>query len=441
METQKSVLEVGQQIEISIDSLSYSNRGVGKVDGFVVFVGDTVTGDRALARISQVKKNHAIADLIDIISPSSYRCKPPCIHASEGCGGCQWQHITYEYQLQSKAEIIRQALRRIGKLEKIPEIEVKRMETPLHYRNKLTLFREKNSGKFGTLKPGTHEVVPIRKCPVSTPMINAMKPVFQGRAFSKEGGIGKVNIRSSDKDGQVMLLFVSQRKKFIKETDIIAASKLPGVVSIFSCVESRGKYLEKFLLKYGEPVIKEEVRGIEYKIGPECFFQVNKSGLTELIELVREFAGTDNNLIVDAHCGIGTFALQVADLCNTVTGIDVSLPAIALAQSNARDNGITNATFSVNKAKNLLGEQLRHSKVDLVILDPPRQGCEKDDLQGLIQAQPKKVIYVSCNPTTLARDLHEFINAGYELLKLAMVDMFPMTYHLEVVAFCIRADL
>jgi len=271
-------------------------------------------------------------------------------------------------------------------------------------------------------------------------MISALKPIFQGEAFSAESKIDKINIRSADKDDEIMLLCVYQQDTPSKAADVDRLSKLPGVASIFRCVESKAGYLGKFTLEYGKPVIKEEIRDIEYKIGPECFFQVNKAGLEELVDLVREFAGEDNNLVVDAHCGVGTFALQIADISGAVMGIDVAPPAIALAQSNAKDNGITNALFNVSRASHLLGKQLQHAEVDLVILDPPRSGCEKADLQGVISAQPKKVIYVSCNPTTLAQDLHELSNAGYKLLRLAMVDMFPMTYHMEIVALCARAE-
>ncbi len=438
MEIRQSALEVGELVEIAVDSLSYSPDAVGRVDGFVVFVSGGVPGDRVLARTTKVRKNHATADVVDVLSASSHRCEPPCMHFTEGCGGCQWQHTTYEYQLQSKEEVVKQALKRIGKLEDIPEVDIRRAETPFQYRNKLTLFREKGSGRFGLLKFNTHEVVPISECPISSPMINALSPIFQGEVFSAGSKIGKINIRSSDKYDEIMLLCVYQKDVPTIADDVDRLSNLPGIASIFRCVESKSGHLGKFKLEYGKPVIREKVRGIEYKIGPECFFQVNRAGLEELIDLVREFAGIDNNIVVDAHCGVGTFALQIADTSDAVMGIDIAPPAIALAQSNAKENGITNALFNVSRASHLLGEQLRNTEVDLVILDPPRNGCEKADLQGLISAQPKKIIYVSCNPTTLARDLHELANAGYQLLKLAMVDMFPMTYHLEVVALCVR---
>ena len=440
MTIRESILEIDELIEIEVESLNYSAYAVGRADGFVVFVSGGVPGDKVLARITEVKKNHALADLVEVLSASPHRCQPPCVHFSEGCGGCQWQHIAYEYQLESKKEVIRQALKRIGKLADVPEIEVHGMESPLHYRNKLTLFRAKNSGIFGTRRMGSHEVVPIRECPISRPMINALSPIFQGKDISAGSNIDKINIRCSDKHDQVMLLCVYRQDVPVIAADTDRLANLPGVASIFRCVESRSGHLRKFTLEYGKPVIQEEIRGIQYGIGPECFFQVNMSGLEKLVDLVREFAGMNNNLVVDAHCGVGTFALQVADISGAVMGRDVSPAAVALARSNAEDNGVTNTFFDVGKISHLLGRQLRSANVDLVILDPPRQGCEKADLRGLIRAQPKKVIYVSCNPTTLARDLHELANAGYQLVKLALVDMFPMTYHLETVALCEKTE-
>jgi len=436
MAIRRSTPEVGEIAEIAVESLSYSARAVGRMDGFVVFVSGGVPGEKALARITAVKKNHAFADLVEVISASPHRRQPPCAHFIEGCGGCQWQHIVYKYQLESKKEIVRQALKRIGKLEDIPEMEVYGMEDPLHYRNKLTLFRAENGGMFGTRRLGSHEVIPIRECLISKPMINALSPMFEGKDISAGSNIDKINIRCSDKYGQVMLLRIYQQDMPVIAADADKLANLPGVASIFRCVESRSGRLRDFTLEYGEPVIREEVRGIQYKIAPECFFQVNKSGLEKLVGLIKKFAGTGNNLVVDAHCGVGTFALQVADISDTVVGIDVSLSAMALAKSNAEDNGITNAFFDVGKISHLPRWQLGRATVDMVILDPPRQGCEKADLRELIRWQPKKVIYVSCDPTTLARDLHELVNSGYQLLKLALVDMFPMTYHLETVALC-----
>ena len=231
MEIRQNVPEVGQLVEVEVESLNYSPDAVGKVDGFIVFVSGGVPGDRLLARITKVKKNLAKAHIVDVLSASPYRCEPPCIHFTEGCGGCQWQHITYEHQLKWKAEVVRQALKRIGKLADIPGTEIHKAGTPFQYRNKLTLFREKGSGKFGPLKLNTHEVVPIKECLISRPAINALKPIFQGEALSAGSKIDKINIRSADKDNEIMLLCVYQHDTPSIAADIDRSSKLPGATA------------------------------------------------------------------------------------------------------------------------------------------------------------------------------------------------------------------
>lgn len=441
MAIKQSVMDIGGLIEIEVESLSYSDHAVGRIGGLVVFISGGVPGDKLLVRITQIKKNYAIAEAVEVLSASSHRCQPPCVHFTEGCGGCQWQHITYEHQLHWKKEIVKQALRRIGKLESIPEIETHEMCPSLHYRNKLRLFPTGDSGMSGAFalgmrRVGSHEVVPIKECLISTHIVNSLSPMFRGEIFSTGDRLNEVNIRSSDKYQQIMVSCTYNRDGHKIATDIDRLSHTPGIISIFYRIASR-----KFILGYGEPNIMEEVCGIEYKIDPYCFFQINIAGLEVLIDLVKEFAGGDNHFILDAHCGVGTFALQMADLSDAVWGIDVSSPAITLAQSNAADNGVTNVYCrkgTIADVMETFANESRDISIDLAILDPPRRGCEKADLKALIHSQPGKVIYISCNPTTLARDLHDLSKAGYRLQRLAMVDMFPMTYHLEVVAFCVK---
>jgi 23S rRNA (uracil1939-C5)-methyltransferase len=443
MEARQIAPEVGDTIQMEVESLNYSAHAVARTNGLVVFVAGGVPGDGLLARITQIKKNYAVAEAVDVLSASRYRCQPPCAHFIEGCGGCQWQHITYEYQLYWKKEILKQALKRIGKLDDIPEVETRGMYPPLHYRSKLRLFPAEDQATgagipLGMRRASSHEVVPIRNCLISTPIVNSLSSMFHGEIFSPGSEFNEINIRSSDKYQQVMLTCTYYRDSPKIADDINKLSRIPEVASIFYRISSESGYPGKSVLGYGSSVIREKIRGIEYKIGSDCFFQVNISNLRDLADLVREFAGRNNRFILDAHCGVGTFALQMADVSDVVWGTDISSQAVALAQSNALDNSITNAHFRNARAADVLGKELRDVTIDLVILDPPRKGCEKADLQALIHHQPSRVIYVSCNPTTLARDLHDLGNAGYRLLRLVMVDMFPMTYHLEVVALCAR---
>ena len=433
METRQSVLDA--EIQIEVESLNYSSYAVGRADGFVVFTSGGVPGDRLLVRMKQIKKNYAVAELVDIVSASPHRCHPPCVHFIEGCGGCQWQHIAYDYQIQWKEEIVRQALKRIGKLEDVPEMEIHEMNSPLRYRNKLRLFPAEDPGMLGMRRAESHQVVPVKKCPISSDAINFLSPLFRGEIFSADSEISEIGIRASDTYQNVMLSCTYRRDNPMIEAHIHKLSEISAVSSVFYRIR-RGK----FIPGYGDSVIKEKIRGIEYRIGPQCFFQVNISGLNAIIDLVKEFAGRDNKLVVDAHCGVGTFALQMARISDMVWGVDISSSSISLARSNAVENGITNVHFRKGTISDLLSGELRDTPLDLVILDPPRKGCEKADLQAVIQAMPEKLIYISCNPTTFARDLHELSKSGYEILRLAMVDMFPMTYHLEVIALCARTE-
>ncbi len=425
-------MEIGDLVQTEVESLNYSAHAVGRIDGLVVFISGGVPGDRLLIRITQIKKNYAVAETVEILSASPDRRHPPCIHFVEGCGGCQWQHIAHESQLRWKQDIIRQALKRIGKFDSIPNVEISGTCPSFHYRNKLRLFPGKSSSEFGMRKAGSHEVVPIEGCLISDPAINSLKPMFRGEIFSAGSSLNEVTIRSSDR---LMLSFAYERDDPSIAENIDKLSRMSGIASVFYRVASVSG---RFIHGYGDHTISEKIHGIEYKISPGCFFQVNTAGLKALVGLVRKFAGHDNRVLLDAHCGVGTFALQMADASDAVWGTDISSSAVTLARSNAVDNNITNVNFRLGTVSQVLGRELRDVPIDAAILDPPRKGCEKADLRALIQSRPGKVIYVSCNPTTLARDLRELGNAGYELLRLAMVDMFSMTYHLEVVALCAR---
>ena len=424
-------LSVEEIIQVKVESLNYSANSVCRIDGFVVFVPYGTPEDTLLVKIVQVKRNYATAEIVEVISPSPYRCQPSCIHFLEGCGGCQWQYVTYKHQIEWKKDIIRQALQRIGKLEHIPEIETCTGDEQLHYRNKLRLFPASNKMLLGLRKHNTHEVVPIKKCLISDHKINTLSHVFQGNIFSSNSTLNELGIRVSS-EGLMMLSCLYGRDSSIIESEIDKLSHIPDVASIFTSI---GSY--KPLCKYGFSTITENICGINYRIGLDSFFQVNTYGLKSLINILKNCVGNGNKLILDAHCGVGTFAFQIANLCDTVWGTDVSPSAIELANKNAIDNGIKNAHFRKGTMAYVLNDELRDKKLDFAILDPPREGCEKADIQALIQANPKKILYVSCNPTTLARDLYELRDAGYDLIKLAMVDMFPMTYHLETVALCI----
>ncbi len=426
-------MQVRELIQLKIESLNYSTNAVGRSNGFIVFVPYGVPGDTLLTRIVQIKKNYAIGEMVEIITSSPYRTQPPCVHFSEGCGGCQWQHIIYNHQLHWKKDIVLQALKRIGKLEHIPEIETFAKPDYLGYRNKLRLFTISQFGNMllGMKKFNTHKVVPIKKCLIANDSVNKALAHSQKELLSSNSTINELTIRTTN-SGDVMLTCLCARNNRATKEAIESLSKIANIKSLYSIVNDKSR------LEYGNTYITESILGKSYRIGVDSFFQVNNHGLVNLIEITKDCVGDDSDLILDAHCGVGTFAIQLAEHCDQVWGIDISSSSIELAAQNALDNNIKNAKFRKGSAIRILNSSLRSKKLDAVILDPPRSGCDKSDLLSIIRSQPKKIVYISCNPTTLARDLNEISQAGYRIKRLAIIDMFPMTYHLETFAFCER---
>lgn len=421
-------LYTGKIIELEIESLNYSAFSVGKYDGFVVFVSGGVPGDRIKAQITNIKKNYAFAESQNVIRKSPYRCDPPCRHFIEGCGGCQWQHIKYEYQLQWKLDIVKQALKRIGRLDDIPEIKIHRINTPFNYRNKLRLFPVQNrSILFGMHKHNSHEVVPIKECLVSSDKINSLRPIFTGKVFTSKSSISEITVRTSETNSGIMLscLYGDNNNQVDNIENLM---QVTGISSIFI----RQKHNNKYMLRYGSAVITEEINGIYYDIGPDNFFQINIKGLKKIIDFIIGSIENNDGFILDAHCGVGTFALQTAKYAKQVWGVDISSSSIEMAKLNAKKNDIDNVYFSKGTLSDF--KDIYQNRIDIAILDPPREGCRKSDIKALAELKPPKIIYISCNPTTFARDLYELKNAGYKIYNLHVLDMFPMTYHLELLA-------
>lgn len=275
-------LNIGDQIKLKIESLNYSPNAVGRHSGFVVFVPFGVPEDELLVKITQVKKNFAIANLTQIISPSKHRISPPCPHYLQGCGGCQWQHIAYEYQINWKQDIIIQALQRIGKFKRLPDIQIY-TNNQFHYRNKLRLFPANKKGKllFGMRKYNSHKIVPIKECLISNNEINSLGKVFQGEILTPDSHISELGIKTST--GQIMLLCTYNKENLFIGKEAEMLSHIPDVKSIFTRTEE-----SKFRLRYGIDTIEENIGGISYKIGSDSFFQVNPQGLMNIIEIVKD---------------------------------------------------------------------------------------------------------------------------------------------------------
>jgi 23S rRNA (uracil1939-C5)-methyltransferase len=420
--------DIGDLHEIQLTDLTYSASAVGRINEIVTFVHRGGPGETAQVEITEVKKRHLHAQINEIISPSPDRCPPPCPYFDAGCGGCQWQHINVDAQLDAKAQVLVEALSRIGGLSSLPDITRHPAPQPLGYRNhiRLAVTAVRPQVEFGFKLDGSHDVLPIDRCEIALPTINRVLPQVADLIKSRRCfRVNELALRTSATTGEVMLILIfpkryKPRLKFSDED----LKDYPAIHSIYIQSGERGDPVQIA----GKRTLSETADGLSFEIGPETFFQNNLAGLEQLIGIVRQHLRvTPPTVAIDAHCGVGTFTLPVAQTAKAAFGVDLQAEAIALATSNARANSIVNANFRVGH----LGK-LGSVKADLVLLDPPRGGCWSEDLEALERITPKHILYISCNPTTLARDLSK-LSASYEVASLDLVDLFPMTYHFETV--------
>jgi 23S rRNA (uracil1939-C5)-methyltransferase len=420
--------DIGDLHEIQLTDLTYSASAVGRINEIVTFVHRGGPGETAQVEITEVKKRHLHAQINEIISPSPDRCPPPCPYFDAGCGGCQWQHINVDAQLDAKAQVLVEALSRIGGLSSLPDITRHPAPQPLGYRNhiRLAVTAVRPQVEFGFKLDGSHDVLPIDRCEIALPTINRVLPQVADLIKSRRCfRVNELALRTSATTGEVMLILIfpkryKPRLKFSDED----LKDYPAIHSIYIQSGERGDPVQIA----GKRTLSETADGLSFEIGPETFFQNNLAGLEQLVGIVREHVQADPPTVaIDAHCGVGTFTLPVAQTAKAAFGVDLQAEAIALATSNARANSIVNANFRVGH----LGK-LGSVKADLVLLDPPRGGCWSEDLEALERITPKHILYISCNPTTLARDLSK-LSASYEVASLDLVDLFPMTYHFETV--------
>ena len=421
--------DIGDLHEIQLTDLTYSASAVGRINEIVTFVHRGGPGETAQVEITEVKKRHLHAQINEIISPSPDRCPPPCPYFDAGCGGCQWQHINVDAQLDAKAQVLVEALNRIGGLSSLPDITRHPAPQPLGYRNhiRLAVTAVRPQVEFGFKLDGSHDVLPIDRCEIALPTINRVLPQVADLIKSRRCfRVNELALRTSATTGEVMLILIfpkryKPRLKFSDED----LKDYPAIHSIYIQSGERGTSCAWLA---GKRTLSETADGLSFEIGPETFFQINLAGLEQLVGIVRQHVQADPPTVaIDAHCGVGAFTLPVAQTAKAAFGVDLQAEAIALATSNARANGIVNANFRVGH----LGK-LGSVKADLVLLDPPRGGCWSEDLEALERITPKHILYISCNPTTLARDLSK-LSLNYEVHSLDLVDLFPMTYHFETV--------
>jgi 23S rRNA (uracil1939-C5)-methyltransferase len=448
----------GETLELEITDLSGSGDGVGRWDNRVVFVPDTVPGDRIQARLVFTKPSFGRGKLLEVLTPGGDRVRPACIVADK-CGGCQWQPVAYAAQLAAKERQITDALQRIGGFTAIPMDAILAAESPLGYRNKVTYplgLSAEGQVKAGYYRKGTHQIINLNQCPVQdehfNPLLAEVKHDIQTQGWSiydettHNGQLRHLVFRIGRRTGELLLTLVSNTWDLPGIEDLAAQWKerYPELVGV--CVnrnQAQGNTIFGPETRYvvGQPYLTERFAGLEFHIYPTTFFQVYTEQAERLLRCVLDHLNLQGKeTVVDAYCGVGTLTLPLARRTGYCLGLEVQAEAVDVARENAQLNAIENIRFQVGTVATLLPtvtEVLGGDRPDIVVLDPPRKGCEGGVLDALLTLKPPHIVYMSCNPATLARDLKQLCAGGYRLERLQPADFFPQTSHVECVAFLV----
>jgi 23S rRNA (uracil1939-C5)-methyltransferase len=452
-------VRIGEELELQIDSLAYGGNGVGRLNGFVVFVRGALPGDRVRAKVTKVKRGFAEAAAGDVLEPSPHRVDAPCPHFGV-CGGCRFQHLVYEEQIAAKEQQVRDALARIGRVAEPPVEPIVPAASLYHYRNKLEYsFTASDEGvALGFHRAGRwDEVIALEVCLLTTEVGNAIRDAVRDWAREErlepydqatgEGYLRHLVVREGRNTGQVLVVLVTAPgERFETGYFVDVLRRFPEVRSIHWAINDTPAERTSLptRLLWGEEAIEEELLGLRVRIRPNAFLQTNTEMAERLYELAREYAaltGAEN--VFDLYCGTGTIGLSLAAQAGAVWGVEISEEAVACAIENAELNGIENAHFFAGNVGQSIDELVEKAGTpDLVVVDPPRAGLAGKALRRLGRIGAPRIVYVSCNPTTLASDvkvLHE--DFGYELLRCRPVDMFPHTPHVESVSLLEKSTL
>lgn len=405
METETPTLQPGQRLELDITTVAFGGDGIGRVDNFVVFVPFVIESERVEVEIVEVKRRYATADLVRVITPSPRRVEPRCPYYMK-CAGCQYQHVEYAHQRELKRSQIRDVFQRIGKITDPPIEPVVGSPREYHYRNKIVVH---GPGQPGFWTTRGRSIIGIEQCPIAREEVNAK--LREVSTLSLENV--HLTIRSNSE--REVWQYTETRRADPESPDAGAAAEVP--------ITHR--------------TITETILGKALQVPLGSFFQVNREVIELALKHTRQiFAASGCKILVDAYCGVGLFALMLADLAGHVYGIEADTKAIRAANDNAQRLGLARYDFYPGQTERLLFYTLRQCNLaeTCLILDPPRSGCAPSVLKTLREQQPHKIIYVSCAPAMLARDVKALIKHGYKLERVTPFDMFPQTGHCEAVA-------
>ena len=438
------------KVTFVIEDIGTGGEGIGKVDGYTLFVKDAIIGDKIEAKIIKAKKNYGYARLEKIIEASSDRVTPACPVARQ-CGGCQIQQMSYQAQLRFKEKLVDDNLKRIGKIEGYEFFPAIGMEEPFRYRNKAQYPIGVKDGKaiMGFYAPRSHRITDIKECMIqqkkASEVLGIIKeyidefriPVYD--EIKHKGLIRHVLTRTAFSTGEVMVTVVINGRKIPKQDKLIEKLKrIDGLVSVVMNTNTERTNVimgPECKTVWGKDFIRDKIGNVSFDISSLSFYQVNPVQTEKLYKIAVEKAGlTGNENVIDVYCGIGTISLFAAEKAKNVYGIEVVKRAIEDAKHNAEINNITNAVFESGKAEEVLPRMYREGKkADVIFLDPPRKGVEPAVVDAVSGMNPDRIVYVSCDPATLARDLRLFEEKGYKAEEAQPVDMFCQTSAVETV--------
>ncbi|MEK5528285.1 23S rRNA (uracil(1939)-C(5))-methyltransferase RlmD [Viridibacillus sp. FSL R5-0468] len=440
------------RLTVYIEDLTHDGAGVAKIDGYPLFIQGGLPDETAEVHVLKTLKNYGFAKIINITEPSPDRVAAPCPVFAQ-CGGCQLQHLSYEGQLKWKEKMVRNVMTRIGKID-APVLSVKGMDNPWNYRNKAQIPFGLNGEApiAGFYKTKSHDIVDTDRCLIQTAEADAILEGLKPRLWklgikpydehTGQGMLRHVVVRKGRATNEVMVVFVTKKRKFPQAEAAVELIKqlVPNVTSIMQNINGEKTNVifgNETLKLWGNDTIEDTIGDVRFEISARSFYQVNPEQTEVLYKQALDYADLKGDeTVIDAYCGIGSISLFLAQKAKSVMGVEIVPQAIEDAKRNAELNGFTNTYFEAGPAEEVIPRWYKEGKTaDVLVVDPPRKGCDEALLNTILEQRPKRVVYVSCNPATLARDLRILEDGGYKTQEVQPVDMFPHTAHCEAVAW------
>ncbi len=451
------MLSINKEYIVDIVDIGQGGVGIGKYEGFTVFVDGGLVQDKIKVKITKSKKNYAVGDIVEIIEKSPFRVERKCSESLRQCGGCQIQELDYQKQLDVKTNEVKQVISRIGKLDDVVIHDTLGMEHPFRYRNKaqFPIQKKDNMPVIGFYKKKSHDLISTDECiiqhEVNDKIIKIIKTYIRAYNVSiydektHKGLLRHLVTKVGFTTGEVMIVLVANGKKlpYLKELASVLKENIPGFKTLVVNVNTQKTNVilgKENIVAYGDGMIRDYIGELVFEISPLSFFQVNPLQTEVLYNKALEYANLgENDTVFDIYCGIGTISLFLAQKAKKVYGIEIVEDAIKDAKRNAKINNMDNVEFYVGKAEEVVPKMYKEGKrANVVVVDPPRKGCDEKVLDTIVSMEPDRVVYVSCNPSTLARDLAYLNERGYKCHEIQPVDMFPHSVHVENVAWLSR---